>query len=163
MEINELYLRTAFACMSSDGDIAKEEVALIEKMNNEDHLFGDINLTQRLEVLLTEINEQGLGFMKKFIDELSKQNLSIEEELQLLTIAAKTIYADNKVEYSEVKFFKLIRSCLKKVDNQTILNSIEEIDENWVEEDIVCDNDLLYVSYSKNVEMKLFDLSVINN
>lgn len=29
MEMNELLLRTAFACMSCDGSIAKEEVDLI--------------------------------------------------------------------------------------------------------------------------------------
>ena len=31
MEINELYLKTAFCCMACDGDIASEELALIKE------------------------------------------------------------------------------------------------------------------------------------
>ena len=40
--MNDILLLTAFSCMSCDGDIAPEEVALLKQMDAEQHLFGDI-------------------------------------------------------------------------------------------------------------------------
>ena len=48
MEMNELLLRTAFACMSCDGNIAPEEVELIKQMAINNHLFGDIDIDKEL-------------------------------------------------------------------------------------------------------------------
>ena len=60
---NELLLRTAFACMSCDGDIATEEVELIKQMANEKHLFGDIEIDKELDKLVNEINIKGKVFL----------------------------------------------------------------------------------------------------
>ena len=75
MEQNELLLRTAFACMSCDGDIASEEVELIKQMANERHLFGDIDIDKELDSLVDEINKKGKGFLKEFKEFALKGNV----------------------------------------------------------------------------------------
>lgn len=76
MELNELLLRTAFACMSCDGDIATEEVELIRQMANEKHLFGDIDIEKKLGDLVQEINLKGKRFLKEYLFALAEQVLT---------------------------------------------------------------------------------------
>lgn len=163
MEQNELLLRTAFACMSCDGDIATEEVELIKQMSKEKLLFGDIDIEKELEVLVSEINQKGKGFLKQYLTNLSEQALTEEEELQVADVAVQTIRSDNKIEYSEIKFFKVIRSHLKIVSDETLLEKIEGIDENYLAQDIRADYLQMYDDYFNSIELPQFDLMNSNN
>ena len=154
--LNELLLRTAFACMACDGDIAQEEVDLIKSLDNEDHLFGNIDIDNELRVLLTEINEYGEGFLKSYLNSVKESEPDEEDSIKLLDVAVKTIKADNIIKYSEIKFFKVIKANLN-VSDDTILDKIEGIDEMWVAQDIN-DYSLLYESYFGNIELPKFDL-----
>lgn len=51
---------------------------------------------------------------------LSDIDLTVEEELRLVGLAIQMIEADNNIEYSEVKFFKKIRSRLSVSDEQIL-------------------------------------------
>ena len=48
--------------------------------------------------------------------------MSEQNELKLIEVAIETIKADEKIEYSEVKFFKVIRSNLK-IKNEVIIEN----------------------------------------
>lgn len=157
---NELLLRTAFACMACDGDIAQEEVDLIKNLDKEEQLFGDIKIENELESLLKEINEQGKTFLKKYLDLVKDCQLNEEDSLRLLNVAVKTIKADNIIKYSEIKFFKVIKANLN-VSDETILEKINGIDDMWVAQDIK-DYGLLYESYFDNIELPKFDLKVLS-
>ena len=154
--INELLLRTAFACMACDGDIAQEEVDLIKKLDREENLFGDIKIGNELETLLKEINDQGKFFLKRYLDMVKDCQLNEEDSLRVLDVAVKTIKADNIIKYSEIKFFKVIKANLN-VSNDVILNRIEGIDDMWISQDII-NKSALYQSYFENIEIPKFDL-----
>jgi uncharacterized tellurite resistance protein B-like protein len=162
MEQNELLLRTAFACMSCDGEIAAEEVDLIKQMASEKHLFGDIDINSELDKLLNEINIKGKGFLKQYLVCLAEQNLSEEQELNVANVAVQTIRSDNKIEYSEIKFFKVLRSNLKVVSDETLLGKIEGIDENYLAQDIRADYLQMYDDYFNTIELPKFNLSSLN-
>ena len=158
MEQNELLLRTAFACMSCDGDIATEEVDLIKQMSIEKHLFGDINIDKELGELVKEINQKGKGFLKQFLVDLSELTLTEEQELKIADVAVQTIRSDNKIEYSEIKFFKVLRSNLKKVTDDTLLEKIDGIDENYLAQDIRADYLQMYDDYFNTIDLPQFDI-----
>lgn len=158
MELNELLLRTAFACMSCDGEIAKEEVDMIKQMAKEKHLFGDIDVEKELDGLVQEINLMGKGFLKQYLVSLSEQSLSEEQELNVADVAVQTIRSDKKIEYSEIKFFKVIRSNLKNVSDDTLLEKIEGIDDNYLAQDIRSDYLKIYDDYFNTIELPKFDL-----
>lgn len=160
-KLNELLLHTAFACMSCDGDIAKEEVDLIKELDKNNHLFGDIKIDDKLESLTDQINELGLGFLKRYINQINESNLNEEESIKVLDVAAKTIRADNKILYSEIKFFKVIKANLN-VSDETILEKIEGIDDMWVAQDIK-DYGMLYDAYFDNIELPKFDLKALSS
>lgn len=157
---NELLLRTAFACMACDGDIAPEEVDLIKELDQKDHLFGDIKIENRLEELTAEINELGKGFLKDYLNAIKEADLNEDGSLRVLDVAVKTIKADKVVKYSEIKFFKVIKANLN-LDDDIILERVDGIDEMWVAQDIK-DYGQLYESYFDNIELPKFDLQVLS-
>lgn len=158
MEQNELLLRTAFACMSCDGDIASEEVELIKRMANEKHLFGDVDIDKELDKLVKEINLKGKGFLKQYLISLAEESLTEEQELKLADVAVQTIRIDKRIEYSEIKFFKVLRSNLKIVSDETLLKKIDGIDENYLAQDIQADYLQIYDDYFNTIELPKFEI-----
>lgn len=88
--------------------------------------FKDFDFTNEIKKFVTAINIQGKKFITEYLNELEKTTLAEDEQLTLLKIAFVVIYADEKVEYSEVKFFKNIRSRLSVTD-ETIKQRFEDI------------------------------------
>ena len=158
MELNELLLKTAFACMSCDGEIAAEEVDILKQMAQNKHLFGDIDINKELDRLVLEININGKAFLKQYLLSLSELTLTEDEELKIADVAVQTIRSDNKIEYSEIKFFKVIRSNLKNVSDNKLLETIEGIDENYLAQDIKTDYLHLYEDYFDNIELPKFNI-----
>ena len=163
MEMNELLLRTAFACMSCDGNIAPEEVELIKQMAINNHLFGDIDIDKELDSMVGEINIKGKRFLKQYLISLSEQSMTEEEELEVADVAVQTIRADKKIEYSEIKFFKVLRSNLKVVTNEQLLEKIDGIDENYLSQDIQTDYLQMFDDYFNTIELPEFDLKVFGH
>ena len=162
MEQNELFLRTAFACMSCDGEIASEEVELIKQMSKEKQLFGEIDIDKELNTLVKEINLKGKGFLKQYLTSLAEETLTEEQELKVADVAVQTIRADNRIEYSEIKFFKVLRSNLKIVSDETLLEKIDGIDENYLAQDIQAGYLQMYDDYFNTIELPKFEMKTIN-
>jgi len=121
MEINELYLKTAFCCMACDGDIAPEEVEKIKELPQ----FKEMDVQQLLLNYLSQLKAEGNVFLKKYLDEVKMASLTEDEECELANIAIQTIEVDKSVEYNEVAFFKKIRKRLNASDEK-LLTAIPE-------------------------------------
>jgi len=138
IEFNKLLLKTAFSCMACDGNIDKSEIQLIKKLHNENKTFGEININSELDLMLEDINKDSHQYMKDYFNDLTSAQLSESNELSLIEVAIETIKADEKIEYSEIKFFKVIRSKLS-IDNDSILEKHPDFDD-YLEEDIITDS-----------------------
>ena len=149
LTIGRLLLKTAFSCMACDGDIDEREVKLIKSLSEENKIFGELDVDEELERLLAEINFDGNKFLREYFSELSTAVLSEKDELNIVEVAIETIKADDKIEYSEVKFFKVIRSKLK-ISNATILESHSDFAE-YLEQDIISE------SYLAKLQFGFFD------
>lgn len=153
MEFSQLLLRTAFSCMSCDGEIAQEEVNLIKKISSENGFMREFDINVELEKLLEEIKIKGKSFLKEYLLLLEENTLSKEQSFSVLQLALDTIKADNKIEYSEIKFFKIIRSNLESITDKEILEHVEGIDETYLAQDIKSSNFQLYEDYFNNIEL----------
>ena len=154
LKFKKLLLKTAFSCMACDGDIDKREIKLIKRLQQEKNTFGDIDINTEMDQLLFAINKDGHQFMKDYFDELTTTELTESNELNLIEVAIDTIKADEKVEYSEIKFFKVIRSKLK-IDNEPILEKHPDF-EDYLEQDIITD------SYLSRLQDDFFDTHISN-
>ena len=120
MDIHELYLLTAFACMACDGEIAKEEIELIKSFAASFNLFSTINVENKLNEYVSNINDKGNAFLNEYLTLLKNANLSSTEQLNIIEIAIKMIEADNIIQYSEIAFFKKIRAKLSISDAEIL-------------------------------------------
>jgi len=144
--------------MASDGHIDDREIVQIQQLCNELPIFEKIDLHQEINELVRAINENSTDFIKSYLKNLSDAPLSEEEELTLIDFALKVINADNKVEYSEIKFFKNIR-CRLNVSDEKILEKHSGI-EIFLDEDLKTGSylDNLMSNYLDIVNMPKFDL-----
>lgn len=149
MEINELYLKTAFSCMACDGDIADEEVGLVKEFVKSSSFFSGLDVEAQLNGYIAEINEKGQRFLSEYITNVASFGLSEQQELDLAQIAIKMIEADNKIEYSEICFFKKIRAKLSVSDDkllsifkdETLFDKFPEVEpEDFLLPDIIEDD-----------------------
>ncbi len=154
INFNNLLLKTAFSCMVCDGEIDKSEIQLIKQLHKKNKIFGEINLNREMDTLLLAINRDGQKFLRNYFNELTSCELSEANELKLIGVAIDTIKADNKIEYSEIKFFKVIRSKLK-IDNLSILEKHPDF-EDYLEQDIISD------SYLSRLQDDFFDTHISN-
>lgn len=155
MEItnNELYLRTAFACMACDGDIAVEEIALVKKMAEQSDLFSSIDVENKLNEYVNQINKQGRSFLSTYLFDLANAGLTEKEEFEIVRIAIQTIEADNRIEYSEISFFKKIRQRLNLSD-ETILSEFPD-KEDYLLPDIKMPEDMNWNVHFENIQLNI--------
>ena len=125
MEINELYLKTAFCCMACDGDIASEELALIKEYTSNSGLFSNLDIESKLNEYVIGINQQGILFLNSYLKEVTSAFLTEAQEMNIVRIAIQMIEADNKIEYSEISFFKKIRFKLS-ISDEVILTEMPD-------------------------------------
>lgn len=120
MTKQELYLKTMFCCMACDGNIAQEEIKVVKDFAMRTLIFEGLDVENMLNAYVSAINQGGALFLRRYLNELSKEELISTEELQIINLSIKMIEADNRIEYSEVKFFKKIRSRLSISDEQIL-------------------------------------------
>lgn len=154
METNQLYLKTAFCCMACDGDIAKDEVKLIEDITANNELFKDLDVKNILNTYVDEINLQGQAFLNQFLDEIVKAELTPIEQMIIVRIAIQMIEADKKIEYSEIRFFKKIRKRLSIGDDVILAEFPDK--EDFLLPDIETNNDYNW----NNIHFDKIDLSI---
>lgn len=130
----ELFLKTAFSCMACDGEIANEEINLVKSLAEKTTLFEGIDVENVLNSFIQEINKKGKLFLVDYLADIKAAEFAKEEKLALLDLAFKTINSDNIIEYSEVKFFKKIRTRLDITDDE-ILEIYPEM-EDFIQPDI---------------------------
>ena len=120
MKNQDLLLKTIFACMACDGDIATEEIQLLRNLIVNMELFKEIDVEAKLKMYIDSINKNGVSFLNQYLSEVAESELTKDEQMSLVGFAFKTIEADANIEYTEVKFFKKIRSRLSLTDEDIL-------------------------------------------
>lgn len=130
----EIFLKTVFSCMACDGNIANEEIQLVKDLVSNTDIFNNIDVERTLNSYVKLINTNGQKFLSDYLNEVKSADLIKEEQILLINLALKVINSDNIIEYSEVKFFKKIRSRLS-LNDEEILEYFPDI-EDFLEPDI---------------------------
>lgn len=130
-EFNKVLLLTSVCCMACDGDIAKKEIETLKKLSKEEKLFGKEDINIILPTVIDSLSKYGYDFVKSYLDLLKNAEFSKQQAIQILDVATKTIYADDKIEYDEIKFFKSIRHKLD-VSDEEILSKVEGVEDYWL-------------------------------
>ena len=132
---NKILFLTSFCCMAIDGEIASEEYSLLKEMSKQ-KIFGNIDIITDYYRCIEVLKQDGRNFINSYFQSIDNIQFEEDEKLRIIDVAVKTIYADNKIEYAEVKFFKSLCQHLS-VANDIIVKNNPDVDEYWLEEDIL--------------------------
>ena len=138
-DFNKILLLTSVCCIACDGKIANEEVETLKKISQDEDLFGKEDVNQILPVMMDSLSKYGYEFVKSYLDLLEKTDFSEQQSLQILNVATKIIYADEIVEYDEIKFFRSIRQKLN-VSDELILEKVDGVEDYWLSADALDTN-----------------------
>ncbi|MFY0627775.1 MAG: TerB family tellurite resistance protein [Reichenbachiella sp.] len=157
-DFNIILLKTAFSFMTCDGDIDPNEVALIKKMAKEEAVFGQIDIDEELDNFIRGINSMGISYLKNYISIVKNTEFTPDQELSLVDMAVNTLYADGRVDYNEIRFFRIFRSLLG-VSDALIKKKCPQLTDEFFESDIFSHSFLkqLFDDYFDKIEMPLFD------
>jgi hypothetical protein len=163
IEFEKLLLKTAFCCLASDGNVDKREIDLIKSIFSKYDQYQGINFDEKINSFIKIYNDKGKEFFTFYFELLNESNLTSDEELEVIEIAINTIKSDELIEYSEIKFFKIIRHHLKVSDEQ-ILSRFPDI-EIFLEEDIITESyyDKITKQYFETVDLPQFDIIQFDN
>lgn len=151
---DELFLKTAFCCMACDGVVATEEVDKLRSIVSEMTLV-DSNIETVIDKYVDGINSNASKFIDDFLHDLKSAELDEANSLELIKIAVDVIESDNDVAYSEIKFFKQVRNCLK-ISDEKILSIYPEI-EDYLLPDIMSKTDFDWDSIIQNIKVEIIN------
>ena len=132
---DKILFLTSFCCMACDGEIAAEEVELLKTFSDNEHLFDYINLKEEFDNCLIILKQLGNDFIKSYFQAIESVKFDEEEKIYILDVGVKTILADNKVEYSEIKFIRSLFKSLN-IDKDVVLQKVPNIEDYWLENDL---------------------------
>lgn len=118
-EFQILLFRTAFCLMACDGTIHEKEINEMKAMDKSAAYFQGIDLSKELENLLEVLKEKGKFIVDELFDKLKSTKLTYIQELLILEIALRLIYADENIDENEINFLRYLRSKLE-VPNEII-------------------------------------------
>ena len=121
--------------MACDGEIAESEIKLVKDVTLQSNSLAGIDVELILNGYIEAINQDGQSFISQYLKEVKEIELTDDEAVNLIDLAIKTIEADENIEYSEVSFFKKIRSLLK-VSDEKILSVLPD-KEDYLLPDII--------------------------
>ena len=148
--------------MACDGEIVQEELDGIKGMAAQG-VFASTDVDGQLSALVEQLNTEGKAFLQTYLNEIDQAQLGRDDSLKLLRIAVDTIYLDNDVLYSEVKFFRAVRHHLPAIDDDTILAELEPVEDFWLESDVRNDAAAIEKDYFDNIELPKFNLAAIKS
>ena len=91
--------------------------------------------------------------MSTYLSDLANAGLTEKEEFEIVRIAIQTIEADNRIEYSEISFFKKIRQRLNLSD-ETILSEFPD-KEDYLLPDIKMPDEMNWNVHFENITLNV--------
>ena len=161
MNEQELLLKTAFACMACDGEIAPSEVERIREYALNNDRFTSLNVEDCLKRWVEEINLRGVRFLRDYVMTLRNSHVSEEQALDILQVAVDIEKADERIDYFEIRFFKIIRENLPPFEASFLQSNIKGITHHFTDKDVKRDYLALFNSYFKNINLPNFDVSIL--
>jgi hypothetical protein len=120
IEFKKLLFKVAFCTMVCDGHIDESEIDEIKVMGSSTPFFPDIDLSEELSKLTSELDKKGIQVINELCKTLKDNILNPVQELIILEVALRVINADHIHDENEIKFINLIRAQLRLHDEEIV-------------------------------------------
>lgn len=126
LKFEKLLFNTAVCVMACDGEIHDREIQELKLIAKNTPYFKDLDYKSELSIILKDV-ENNTNIIKQYFEELKNAELSPVQELLILEVVLRMMYADNRIDENEVKLIRIIKSYLK-IPDQIIFERFGEID-----------------------------------
>ena len=127
IKFKKLLFDIACSAIACDGNIDEREIRELKYIEKSTTYFKGIDLSSRLDRFVGNFKENPGATINVVINELRQSFLNPVEEMLVLEIILRLIYADAKIDSKEIDFLKSIRACLS-IDNDIITQRFGVID-----------------------------------
>ncbi len=118
--LQKLLLETAIATIVCDGEIHEKEIAELNNIISQATYFKDFNGRELLKEMIDDVQRNVRDVLRGYLEKLKKTDLSPVQELLILEVILRIVYADERFDENEVLFIKLVRSMLKLHDETIV-------------------------------------------
>lgn len=126
-KFKKLLFDIACSAVACDGHIDDREVRELQYIDKSTTYFKDIDLSRRLDRFVKNFNNNSTDTIDNVFEQLKTSYLNPVEEMLVLEIILRLVYADTKIEKREIDFVQSIRSCLT-IDDNIIKQRFGQID-----------------------------------
>jgi|GEM_PF-4145930 uncharacterized tellurite resistance protein B-like protein len=118
-DFQKFLFKIAFSVIVIDGEIHEDEIDQLKQIDKKTSYFSDTDLSEELGDLINLFKNDGTVIVENILNGIRDLSLNQVQELLVLEVALRIIYADQRFDESEKKFIRLLRSKLK-VSNELI-------------------------------------------
>ena len=111
-EYRKLLLSAGFHAMTCDGELHQDEIDSIRALAEKSKIFADLDLNTELNRLSDELQESTRKSFRKFFSEVQSANLEFSEQMQVMEIVIRVVYADGRIDENEIMYLNKIISIL---------------------------------------------------
>jgi len=126
LKFEKLLFNTAVCVMACDGQIHESEVNELKLIGEKTPYFKELDYENELSKIMSDI-KKNKNIMKLYFNTLKEAELSPVQELLILEVVLRMMYADNRIDENEIKLVKLIKGYLK-IPDQIIFERFGKID-----------------------------------
>ena len=116
IKFKKLLFDIACSTMACDYDIDDREIQELKNISESTNYFKGVDLSKRLENFKSKFNENAEETINDFTRKLEGSFLNPVQEMLLLEIVLRIVYADTKIDPHEVEFVNKVRSFLSISD-----------------------------------------------
>lgn len=126
-KFKRLLFDVACSAVACDGHIDDREIRELKYIDKSTTYFEDIDMSNKLNRFVENFKDEPIETIKSIIENLKTELLSPVEEMLVLEIVLRLVYADTKIDEREKEYIQSIRGCLS-LDDEIITHRFGLID-----------------------------------
>lgn len=155
-QFKKLLFEVACCAVACDYDIDEREIRELQYIDKSTTYFKDIDLSIQLDNFLADLKGNEAETIDALLEKIGNASMTPVQELLVMEIVLRLIYADLKIDEREIDYLKSIRLALS-ISDEVITDRFGKIDILIKEQKIATPTD------EKVVEKKGFNTSDLNN
>jgi len=126
-KFKRLLFETACCAVACDYHIDEREIHELQYISESTTYFKDIDLSKQFENFLADFKGNETETINRLVGKIKDAPLSPVEELLILEIVLRLIYADTKIDEKEIDYLRSVRLALS-ISDEVIANRFGTID-----------------------------------
>ena len=156
-KFKRLLFDIACSAVACDGHIDDREIRELQYIDKSTTYFEDIDMSRKLKRFVDNFKNNPDETINELIEKLKETFLNPVQEMLILEIVLRLVYADTRIDKREEEYIQSIRACIS-LDDEMITQRFGKIDFL-----IHSDENVVLSEYKSNENIKSIDMTSLEN